>query len=556
MNNDLRIANSVKAEPIGVIADKLGIEDEYLIPYGKSIAKVSLEMLEKKQSGSDGKLVLVTAVSPTPAGEGKTTVSVGLADGFSRLGKKACLALREPSLGPVFGIKGGATGGGYAQAIPMEDINLHFTGDIYAVTTANNLLCAMIDNHIYHGNELRLDVNNITFKRCMDMNDRALRNIVCGLGHRTDGVPREDGFNIAAASEIMAILCMATSLQDLKKRLDRITIGYNMDGEAVFAKDLQAGGAMTVILKEAIKPNLVQTLEHTPILMHGGPFANIAHGCNSILATKMALAFSDYAVTEAGFGADLGAEKFLDIKCRNADIWPDAVVLVVTARAMKYHGGVKRENLNEENVDALVKGLPNLDRHVRNLADVYGLPVVIAVNHFDSDSEAEINALLSHAQQLGIPASVCDVWAKGGEGALDLAQKVENAIPVHSSPSHPYDYAQSIKQKIRGIATKIYGAEDVDFNRRAAEKIHMLEDHGYSNLPVCIAKTQYSFSDDASRLGAPECFRLEVRDVRLNSGAGFVVAICGNIMRMPGLPKKPAAMSIDVDENGETIGLF
>ncbi|WP_066648488.1 formate--tetrahydrofolate ligase [Christensenella timonensis] len=556
MNNDLKIANSITAEPIDRIAETLGIDEEYLIHYGKSIAKVSLEALEKMQEAPSGKLILVTAISPTPAGEGKTTVSIGLADGLSRNGKKACLALREPSLGPIFGIKGGATGGGYAQAIPMEDINLHFTGDISAVTTANNLLCAMIDNHIYHGNELRLDVNNIVFKRCMDMNDRALRNIVCGLGQRSDGVPREDGFNITAASEVMAILCMATDLADLKKRLGNITIGYNLDGEAVFAKDLKAGGAMAVVLKEALKPNLVQTLEHTPVFMHGGPFANIAHGCNSILATRMALAFSDYTVTEAGFGADLGAEKFLDIKCRNADIWPDAVVLVVTARAMKYHGGVKKDLVSEENVDALKRGLVNLDRHVHNLTDIYGLPVVIAINRFTSDTEAEIEALVQHAGHLGIPASVCDVWAKGGEGAIELAQLVEEAIPVHSSPSHPYDYAQSIEEKIRGIATKIYGAEGVDFTRKALQKLHMFEQQGYGNLPVCIAKTQYSFSDDASKLGAPECFRLEVRDVRLNSGAGFIVAMCGNIMRMPGLPKQPAAISIDIDENGETLGLF
>ncbi len=556
MNNDLKIANSVKAEPIDRIAENLGIGEEYLIHYGKSIAKVSLDALDPVNTASSGKLVLVTAISPTPAGEGKTTVSIGLADGFSRLGKKACLALREPSLGPIFGIKGGATGGGYAQAIPMEDINLHFTGDISAVTTANNLLCAMIDNHIYHGNELRLDVKNIVFKRCMDMNDRALRNIVCGLGQRTDGVPREDGFNITAASEIMAILCMATDLVDLKNRLNHITIGYTIDGEAVFAKDLNAGGAMTVVLKEALKPNLVQTLEHTPVFMHGGPFANIAHGCNSILATKMALAFSDFTVTEAGFGADLGAEKFLDIKCRNANIWPDAVVLVVTARAMKYHGGIKKDNVSEENTEALKQGLVNLDRHARNLKDVYKLPVVVAINRFTSDTDAEIEIIKEHAQRLGLLASVCDVWAKGGEGALELAQMVEEAMPLHSSPCHPYDYAQPLEEKICGIATKIYGADGVDFTRKASQRLRMFEEQGYGNLPVCIAKTQYSFSDDATNLGAPENFRLEVRDVRLNSGAGFIVAMCGNIMRMPGLPKKPAAMNIDIDENGETVGLF
>ncbi|MEA4852892.1 MAG: formate--tetrahydrofolate ligase [Christensenella sp.] len=556
MNRDLQIANSVIAESVTSIAQKLGISEDLLIHYGKNIAKVSLDALDRTTDATVGKLILVSAMNPTPAGEGKTTVSIGLADGLARRGKKTCLALREPSLGPVFGIKGGATGGGYAQAIPMEDINLHFTGDIYAVTTANNLLCAMIDNHIYHGNELRLDVKNICFKRCMDMNDRALRNIICGLGQRTDGVPREDGFNIAAASEIMAILCMATDLADLRRRLDRITIGYNMDGEAVYAKDLEAGGAMSVILKEAIKPNLVQTLEHTPIFMHGGPFANIAHGCNSILATKMAMQYSDFTVTEAGFGADLGAEKFLDIKCRNADIWPDAVVIVATIRALKYHGGVKKENLDTENVEALMAGTENLDRHIDNMRNVYGLPVVVAINRFTGDTPLEIQALGKHLEDIGAAYSVCDVWAKGGEGALDLATKVEDAMMPHSSPSHPYDYAQSIKDKITAVATKIYGADGIEIGPKIRKKIKELEQAGYHNLPVCVAKTQYSFSDDASLLGAPEHFDIEVRDIVLNSGAGFIVAICGNIMRMPGLPKRPAACGIMLDENGETVGLF
>lgn len=557
MNNDLQIANSVTAKPIAEIAQKLNIPEDMLIPYGKDIAKVELSYLNQlEQTKEPGHLILVTAINPTPAGEGKTTVSIGLADALSKKGKKTCLALREPSLGPVFGIKGGATGGGYAQAIPMEDINLHFTGDIYAVTTANNLLCAMIDNHIYQGNDLRIDVKNILFKRCMDMNDRALRNIICGLGERTDGVPRQDGFDISAASEIMAILCLSTDLDDLRQRLDRITIGYNYEGQPVYAKDLSAGGAMSVILKEAIKPNLVQTLEQTPVLMHGGPFANIAHGCNSIIATRMATHLADYAVTEAGFGADLGAEKFLDIKCRAADIWPDAVVLVATVRALKYHGGVKREQLSDENVEAVQRGTANMQRHIETLKGLYGLPVVVAINRFTTDTSAELEVIKTSAESLGVKAELCDVWGKGGEGALSLAEEVMNAIPTHSSPSHPYDYASPIKQKIDQVATQVYGAERVDFSKSAKQKIKMYEDQGYSNLPVCIAKTQYSFSDDAAKLGAPENFTMDVRDVSLSSGAGFIVVLCGSIMRMPGLPKKPAAMNITLDENGETVGLF
>ena len=557
MNNDLKIANSTVAEPIAKIAEKLGIPEEALVPYGKDIAKIQLSYLTQlEKTKKPGRLILITAINPTPAGEGKTTVSIGLADALSRRGRKTCLALREPSLGPVFGIKGGATGGGYAQAIPMEDINLHFTGDIYAVTTANNLLCAMIDNHIYHGNELRIDVKNITFKRCMDMNDRALRNIVCGLGVRTDGIPREDGFDISAASEIMAVLCLASDPADLRRRLDRITIGYNLDGEPVLAKDLGAGGAMSVILKEAIKPNLVQTLEHTPVLMHGGPFANIAHGCNSIIATKMANHLADYTVTEAGFGADLGAEKFLDIKCRAADLWPDAVVLVATVRALKYHGGVPKDQLNTENVDAVKKGIVNLQRHLGTLKNIYGLPVVVALNHFATDTQAEMDEALKQTASMGAKAVLCDVWAKGGEGALELADAVTDSILNHSSPSHPYDYAEPIAQKINDIATRVYGAERVDFSKTAKQKIKMYEDQGYANLPVCIEKTQYSFSDDPKKLGAPENFTMDVRDVALSSGAGFIVVLCGTIMRMPGLPKKPAAESITLNENGETIGLF
>lgn len=557
MNNDLKIANSITPEPIAKIAETLGIPDDVLLPYGKNIAKVELSYLEQlEKSKQSGRLILVTAINPTPAGEGKTTVSIGLADGLARSGRKTCLALREPSLGPVFGIKGGATGGGYAQAIPMEDINLHFTGDIHAITTANNLLCAMIDNHIYHGNLLRLDIKSITFKRCMDMNDRALRNIVCGLGERTDGIPRQDGFDISAASEIMAVLCLASDLDDLRRRLDRITIGYNLDGEPVFAKDIGAGGAMAVILKEAIKPNLVQTLEHTPIFMHGGPFANIAHGCNSIIATRMANHLADYTVTEAGFGADLGAEKFLDIKCRAADLWPDAVVLVATARALKYHGGVPRESLTEENVEALAKGAANLRRHIDTLKNIYGLPVVVAVNRFLSDTDAELEEICRQAHSAGVKAVICDVWAKGGEGALELADAVVDSMLTHSSPSHPYDYAAPLMQKITDVATRIYGAERVDFSKAALRKLQMYEAQGYSNLPICIAKTQYSFSDDPKKLGAPEAFVMEVRDVTLNSGAGFIVALCGTIMRMPGLPKRPAAEAIGFDEAGEIVGLF
>lgn len=557
MNNDLKIANSVTAEPIAKIAEKLDVPEDALIPYGKDIAKIQLSHLkqleEKKQPG---KLILVTAINPTPAGEGKTTVSIGLGDALARRDNKTCLALREPSLGPVFGIKGGATGGGYAQAIPMEDINIHFTGDIYAVTTANNLLCAMIDNHIYQGNELQIDVKNIVFRRCMDMNDRALRNIVCGLGERTDGIPRQDGFDISAASEIMAVLCLSSDLDDLCERLGRITVAYNTNKEPVFAKDLGAAGAMSVILKEALKPNLVQTLEHTPVLMHGGPFANIAHGCNSIIATKMAMHLADYTVTEAGFGADLGAEKFLDIKCRAADLWPDAVVLVATVRALKYHGGVKREHLTEENVEAVRNGIANLKRHLSNLKDVYCLPVTVAINRFATDTEAEIDEVIRQVEEAGGRAEVCDVWAKGGEGALALADAVIASMPHHSSPSHPYDYAAPIMQKINNIASRIYGAERVDFSKAAKQKIKMYEEQGYTNLPVCIAKTQYSFSDDAAKLGAPECFTMDVRDVMLSSGAGFIVVLCGTIMRMPGLPKKPAAMGIGLNENGETEGLF
>ncbi len=556
MNTDLKIAQAVEPKKIDLIAKTLHIGEDDLLPYGKDKAKVSLSVLAENKNKPKGKLILVTAMTPTPAGEGKTTVSIGLADGMRKIGLNTALALREPSLGPVFGIKGGAAGGGHSQVIPMTDINLHFTGDLHAITSANNLLCALIDNHIQHGNELNININNITMRRCMDINDRQLRNIVCGLGKAVDGVPREDGFDITAASEVMAILCMAGSLSDLKQRLNNITIGYNRSGDPVLAGDLNAGGAMAVLLKDALMPNLVQTLEHTPVLMHGGPFANIAHGCNSIIATHMAMCLADYTVTEAGFGADLGAEKFLDIKCRNADIWPNAVVLVATLRALKYHGGVKKENLNQPNSEALEKGFANLDRHIQNLKNIYGLNVVVAINRFVTDSPQEIDLLKQHLESMGAACAVCNSWEEGGAGAVELATTVQAALSSHTLPSHPYDYAQPIHTKISELAQKVYGAERVDFSSIADKKITLLEKQGYGNLPVCIAKTQYSFSDDPQKLGSPQGYAFTVRDVRLNSGAGFIVVLCGDIMRMPGLPKAPAAMQININESGNIEGLF
>ncbi|MEG0585045.1 MAG: formate--tetrahydrofolate ligase [Christensenellaceae bacterium] len=556
MNNDLQIAKNAKRNDIYDIADCLGIQDSEIIPYGNDKAKISLDIFKRLEKNRNGKLVLVTAINPTPAGEGKTTVSIGLADAFKRLDESCALALREPSLGPVFGIKGGAAGGGYAQAIPMEDINLHFTGDLHAIESANNLLCALIDNHIYHGNQLDINPKKINFRRCMDMNDRQLRNIVCGMGKSVDGVVREDGFDITAASEVMAILCMATDMDDLKSRLNNITIAYNNNSEPVSAGELCAGDSMAVLLKDALKPNLVQTLEHTPVLMHGGPFANIAHGCNSVIATKMSMLLADYTVTEAGFGADLGAEKFLDIKCRNADIWPNAVVLVATVRALKFHGGVSKEELQTENISAIAEGLSNLNKHIDNIKNIYGLPVVVAINKFDTDTTAELDFICDHVRLYGAEVSICDAHALGGEGALDLARKIKSAMVRHDSPSHPYDYAQSIEQKIFEIATKIYGADGIVLSKSAKRKIKLYKEQGYNNLPICIAKTQYSLSDDSKKIGAPKDFILDVKNVKLCSGAGFIVVICGDIMRMPGLPKHPASMDITIDSNGEIEGLF
>lgn len=554
--NDLEIAKAAKMDNIAQIAVDIGIEDTELYPYGKSKAKISLSLFDRLAKKQAGNLILVTAMNPTPAGEGKTTTSIGLADALHQMDESVCLALREPSLGPVFGMKGGAAGGGYAQVVPMEDINLHFTGDLHAIMSANNLLCALIDNHIYQGNELNINPKTIAVKRCMDVNDRQLRNIVCGLGKQTDGIVREDGFNITAASEVMAILCMAANTEDLSNRLGNILVGFNYKGNPVFARQLEAGGAMAALLKEAIMPNLVQTLEHTPALIHGGPFANIAHGCNSIIATKMSMRLADYTITEAGFGADLGAEKFLDIKCRNADIWPNAAVLVVTVRALKYHGGVDRGLLNDENLEALQDGFSNMDRHIKNLRDVFSLPVIVAINRFRSDTDAELQLLCNYLSSANIAHSICDAWEKGGAGALDLAKTVKNALSNNTLPSRPYDYASSIKTKIREIAGKVYGAAHVVFSNTASQKIKQYEEHGFSSLPVCIAKTQSSFSDNAKKLGAPKDFEMRVRDVELNAGAGFIVAICGDIMRMPGLPKTPAANSICIDENCEIQGLF
>ena len=558
MNRDLEIAKKAAVLPISQIAASLGIQQDECIPYGMDKAKISLSIQERVKNNPTGKLVLVSAITPTPAGEGKTTVSIGLGDALSLLGQKTCICLREPSLGPVFGIKGGAAGGGYSQVLPMEEINLHFTGDIHAVTSANNLLCAMIDNHIHHGNDLCIDPRRITFKRCMDMNDRQLRHIICGLGSPADGFPRQEGFDITAASEVMAVLCLASDLEDLRRRLGEITIGYTMKNphQPIFAKDLNAQGAMCALLKDAIRPNLVQTIGHTPVLMHGGPFANIAHGCNSLIATKTAMRLADYTVTEAGFGADLGAEKFLDIKCRTAGIWPDCVVIVATVRALKFHGGVPKNMLKEKDPEAVKRGACNLKRHIRNMKEVYGLPVVVAINQFETDFPSEIEEIMQCAQECGVKAAVATVWANGGEGGREVAKAVMDSIQTSNTPARPYDYAAPIKTKIRDLVTKIYGGESVVFEPEALRKIEMYESQGYINLPVCVAKTQYSFSDDPKKLGAPEGFEVDVQDVRLNSGAGFLVAITSKIMTMPGLPIEPAANNITVDEKGEITGLF
>lgn len=551
---DVEIARNTKLERIEKIAEKIGILEEELESYGKYKAKISLKAYNRLKNKRDGKLILVTAINPTPLGEGKTTMAIGLADGLRKIGKKSVLALREPSLGPVFGIKGGATGGGHSQIAPMEDINLHFTGDIHAITSANNLLSAMIDNHIYFGNELGFD--RITWKRCVDLNDRQLRKVETGLSGEKNIVPREDGFDISVASEIMAIFCLATDLSDLKRRIGNIIVGYTKDNKPITARDLKADGALTVLLKDAINPNLVQTLEHTPAIVHGGPFANIAHGCNSIIATKMAMKLGDYVVTEAGFGADLGAEKFLDIKCRNANIKPDAVVCVATMKALKYHGRVTKDEVKSENLEALERGFNNLLRHVDNLKNKYGLNVIVAINKYTYDTEKEIEFLRNKLKEYNIDLSLVESWEKGGEGATDLANQIVELTEKESKLNYAYDLNESIKEKINDVATKIYGAEGVEYTDEAEGKIQEIEKMGFGNLPVCIAKTQYSFSDDQKNLECLEPFKIHVNDIILKSGAEFIVAITGKIMTMPGLPRVPAAEQIDLDKDGNIIGIF
>ena len=557
--SDIEIAQECQMLPITEIAAKAGIGDEYLEQYGKYKAKIDYKLL-KDSDRKDGKLILVTAMNTTPAGEGKTTTTIGLADGLQKLGKKVMVALREPSLGPVFGIKGGAAGGGYAQVVPMEDINLHFTGDFHAIGAANNLLAAMIDNHIYQGNELNIDPRKITWKRCVDMNDRQLRFVVDGLGGRVNGTPREDGYDFTVASEIMAVLCLASDITDLKKRLSRIIIGYTYgkvsEQKPVTAGDLHAEGAMAALLKDALKPNLVQTLEHVPAIVHGGPFANIAHGCNSVTATKMALKLADYAVTEAGFGADLGAEKFLDIKCRMAGLRPNAVVIVSTVRSLKYNGGVAKADLGTENLEALEKGLPNLLKHVSNIRDVYGLPCVVAINEFPTDTAAEVKLVEDKCKELGVNVVLSQVWAKGGEGGKALAEEIIRLVEEPSDFRFSYELDGTIEDKLTQIATKIYGARGVVMTADAAKQAKQLESIGFGNCPICVAKTQYSLTDDPKKLGAPKDFDITVRGVKISAGAGFVVALTGDIMTMPGLPKVPAATKIDVDENGKITGLF
>ena len=555
MKTDIEIAQSTPIRPISEIAETAGVDQDYLEYYGKYKAKVDYRLLNES-TAPNGKLILVTAINPTPAGEGKTTTTVGLADGMRRLGKNALVALREPSLGPVFGVKGGAAGGGYAQVIPMEDINLHFTGDFHAIGAANNLLAAMLDNHIQQGNALGIDVKKITWKRCVDMNDRQLRNVVDGLGGRMQGVPREDGFDITVASEVMAVLCLASSITDLKERLARIIVGYTYDDKPVTAGDLKAAGAMAALLKDALKPNLVQTLEGTPAFIHGGPFANIAHGCNSVMATRMALKLGDYAITEAGFGADLGAEKFLDIKCRMAGLTPDAVVVVATVRALKHHGGVAKTELNNENLEALEKGLPNLLRHVENITQVYGLPCVVAINRFPTDTEAELKLVEDKCRALGVNVALSEVWAKGGEGGIALAEEVIRLCESENHFRFAYDTDTTIEEKLDAIVKKVYHGDGVALTANAKKQIRQLTDLGYGSLPICMAKTQYSFSDDQTLLGAPDGFTVTVRNVKVSAGAGFLVALTGDIMTMPGLPKVPAAEKIDVDENGKITGLF
>jgi formate--tetrahydrofolate ligase len=557
MKSDIEIAQSTEMKPIEDIAEKIGISREDFEFYGNYKAKVDYNILGKLKDREDGKLILVTAITPTPAGEGKTTTTVGLGDAMNRLGKKVMIALREPSLGPVFGVKGGAAGGGYAQVVPMEDINLHFTGDIHAIGAANNLLAAMLDNHIYQGNALGIDTRKITWKRCMDMNDRQLRFIVNGLNGRTNGVPREDGFDITVSSEVMAILCLSNNLEHLKEKLRNIVVGYTRDDRPVTAGDLKAGGAMAALLKDALKPNLVQTLEHTPAFVHGGPFANIAHGCNSIMATRIALKLSDYVITEAGFGADLGAEKFLDIKCRIGNLKPSAVVIVATVRALKHHGGVPKNELSRENLDALEKGIPNLLKHIENITVKFGLPAVVAVNRFPTDTEAELMLIEEKCREYGANVVLSEVWAKGGEGGLELAREVIRlADEEKGSFRYIYDVDSGIKEKIETIVREIYGGDGVDYTTSATKEISRLEALGFGNLPVCMAKTQYSLSDDQNKLGRPEKFKVTVRNVKVSAGAGFVVVLTGEIMTMPGLPKVPAAENIDVNSMGKISGLF
>ena len=556
MLTDVQIAQSAKMQPIKEIAAKVGLQEDDLELYGKYKAKISLEAIAKAEGNPDGKLVLVTAINPTPAGEGKTTTMIGLSQALNKLGKKSIVAMREPSLGPCFGVKGGAAGGGYAQVVPMEDINLHFTGDIHAITTANNLIAAMLDNSIQQGNPLGIDTRQIVWKRVVDLNDRALRHIVVGLGGKTNGVPREDGFDISVASEVMAILCLATSLEDLKQRAGRMIVAYNYAGEPVTVDDIKATGAVTLLLKDAIKPNLVQTLDHTPVFVHGGPFANIAHGCNSVMATKLALKLGDYAITEAGFGADLGAEKFLDIKCRQAGLRPDAVVIVATVRALKMHGGVAKKDLGEENLEALRKGIENLEKHIENIAK-YNLPSVVAINAFPTDTEAELQLLNEICKAKGVDVAISKVWAHGADGGVELAEKLLEILETKEANFAPlYELELPIADKIKKIAKEIYGADDVTFTKKVVTKMKKYTEQGLADLPICVAKTQYSLSDDPSLLGRPSGFTVTISDLIPNTGAGFLVAISGDIMRMPGLPKVPAAVNMDIDEEGTIVGLF
>ena len=556
MKTDIQIAQEATLQPIKEVAATIGIEEEDLELYGKYKAKISDELIARSHNNPDGKLILVTAINPTPAGEGKTTVTVGLGQAFAKLGKKAMIALREPSLGPCFGIKGGAAGGGYSQVVPMEDLNLHFTGDFHAITSANNLLAALLDNHIQQGNTLGIDPRQVVWKRCLDMNDRVLRNVVVGLGNKMDGMVREDHFVITVASEIMAILCLAEDMKDLKRRLGRIIVAYTFDGKPVTAEDLQAVGSMAALLKDALKPNLIQTLEHTPALVHGGPFANIAHGCNSLTATKMAMKLADYAITEAGFGEDLGAEKFLDIKCRMAGIKPDAVVIVATVRALKYNGGVAKPDLNEENLEALEKGIPNLMKHVSNIKNVYGLPCVVAINAFPTDTKAELDLVEEKCKEVGVNVALSEVWAKGGEGGLKLAEEVVRLCDEPSDFHYAYELEGTIEDKLNQIVQKIYGGNKVVLTAAAQKQAKQLTDLGFGNAPICMAKTQYSLTDDPKKLGAPTDFDITVRNLKVSAGAGFIVALTGDIMTMPGLPKVPAAERIDVDDEGRITGLF